>query len=150
MVLVVGGMGGSVRWSSVPVIVAVVVGCSGGCGLWVGVVVCGGDVDGGGAGVRGCGGVGGSAIGVVCGVVGMRWGGGGVERMVVDGVVGGGLVCIAGGGVVVGVSSMLRDFLLLLVSLSVPIPVSYPAIFCSHLLIRSFVGFWQPSCPLCL
>jgi hypothetical protein len=149
-VVVVGGMVGSVLWSSVPVIAAVVVGCAGGCGLWMGVVVCGGNVDGGGAGVRGCGGVGGSVIGVVCNVLGMRWGGGGVVHKVVDGVVGGGLVCIAGGGVVVGVSSMFWDFLLLLVSLGVSIPESCPAIFCSHLLIRSFVGFWQPSCPLCL
>jgi hypothetical protein len=151
VVIVVGGMGGSVRWSSVPVIVAVVVvGGFGGCGLWVGVVVCGVDVGGGGIGVRGCGGVGGSVVGVVWNVFGMRGGGGGVVHRVVDGVGGGGLVCIAGGGVVVGVSSMLWDFLLLLVSLSVSIPVSYPTIFCFHLLIRSFVGFWQSSCPLCL
>jgi hypothetical protein len=135
VVVVVGGMVGVVLRSSVPVI-AVVVG--------------GGGVDGSGAGVRGCCGVGCSAIGVVCGVVGRHWGGGGVERTVVDGVVGGGLVGIAGGGVVVGASSMLWDFLLLLVSLVVSVPVSYLAIFCSHLLIRSYFGFWQPSCLLCL
>jgi hypothetical protein len=28
--------------------------------------------------------------------------------------------------------------------------VSYQAIFCSHLLIRSYSGFWQPSCLLYL
>jgi hypothetical protein len=150
VVVVVGGMVGAVLRSSVPVIAVVVVGCAGGCRMWVGVVVGGGGVDGSGAGVRGCCGVGCSAIGVVCGVVGRHWGGGGVERTVVDGVVGGGLVGIAGGGVVVGASSMLWDFLLLLVSLVVSVPVSYLAIFCSHLLIRSYFGFWQPSCLLCL
>jgi hypothetical protein len=107
VVVVFGGMVGAVLRSSVPVIAVVVVGCAGGCRMRVGVVVGGGDVDGSGAGVRGCCGVGGIAIGVVCGVMGRHWGGGGVERMVVDGVVGGGLVGIAGGGVVVGASSML-------------------------------------------
>jgi hypothetical protein len=98
-------------WSSVPVTDVAVGGCVCGCGRWSGIVV--GVVGIGNDGVVGGRGVvvggGDVAVGVTV-VVGRRWGGGGAVRMVVDVVAGGGLVCGVGGGVVVGVSSVLRDF----------------------------------------
>ena len=60
-------------------------------------------------------------IGGVHVVVGIRWGGGGVVRMVVDGVGGGGLVRGAGGCGMVGGSSVFRGYLLPSVSPSAAI-----------------------------
>jgi hypothetical protein len=107
------GVVASMWWSSVPVLSDVWVGVGCGCGYWYGVVVFGVDIVCGsvvwGRGVDVVGGrcAGGGWVGVA-----VRWGGGGVVHMVVGIVVGGGLVRGSGGCVVVGVSSMFRDYLL--------------------------------------
>jgi hypothetical protein len=67
-------------------------------------------------------------------------------RMVVDDVVGDGLVYGGGGGVVVGVSSMWRDFLLLSVALDVLDLAIVPARYCFLRVILFSTCFWRPSC----
>jgi hypothetical protein len=133
--LVVGmvcfGVVGSVWWSSVPVANVVCVGGGCGCGGWVGIVVfcvgigCGIVVCGRGVDV-----VGDRVSGGVWGEFAGRWGGGGAVYMVVDIVADGGLVRGAGGGVVVGVSSVFRDYLLPSISPSVSILAFGPARVC--------------------
>jgi hypothetical protein len=127
-----------VWWSSVPVNFTVWVGIGCGCGCWYGVVVFGVDVACGmvvwGRGVDVCGG---RASGDVRVDVAVRWGGGGAVHMVVDIVVGGGLVRGAGGGVVVGVSSMFRDYLLPSIFPSAAVQMFGPAKVCFPLVVQS-------------
>jgi hypothetical protein len=100
-------------WSSVPVNDIVVEGRGCGCGWWLCVVVgmiC--IVD---SGVVGGFGVDMDDGDVVEGgtvLVGVHWGGGGVVHRYVDVGSDGGLVFGVGGGVVVGISTVLRGFLL--------------------------------------
>jgi hypothetical protein len=122
------GVVASVGWSSVPVISVVWAGIGCGCGCWYCEVVfdadisCGSVVWGRGVDVFG-----GRVSGDMWLDVAVRWGGGGVVHMVVDGVVGGGLVRGAGGCGVVGVSSVFRDYLLPSVSPSAAILAFGPA-----------------------
>jgi hypothetical protein len=100
-------------WSSVPVNYVVVEGCGCGCGWWSCVVIGVNCIVDGGV-------VGGFEVDmddgnvVECGtvLVGVHWGGGGVVHRFVDVGSDGGLVCGVGGGVVVGISAVLRGFLL--------------------------------------
>jgi hypothetical protein len=100
-----------VYWSSVPVNNVAVVVDGGGRGLWSCVVVfvvgsvAGGVIDGCGVAVGGDGTIGGVYV-----VVGRRWGGGGLGRVVWVGGESVGYVADCGGGVVGGVVSNLLGF----------------------------------------
>jgi hypothetical protein len=90
--------------ASVPVKTGVVVVGGWGCGWWSCVVVCDvGSVGGSVVGLLEVGGGGGDVVGGIHVVAGVRWGDGGVGRVVWRGVDSMGLVCGCGSGVVGGV-----------------------------------------------
>jgi hypothetical protein len=137
----------SVLWSSVPVIIVIVVGSGCGGGLWLDVVVCVVGIVAGGV-VGGCGVVvdGGDCVGgVVCGV-GMHFGGGCVDGAFWMGVEGSGMTCIGVGGVVGGVVLTVWGSRLPSKALTVPTPSFCPARCYFHLSILSHLGFLRPSC----
>jgi hypothetical protein len=127
--------------ASVPVKTGVVVVGGGGCGWWLCVVVCDvGNVGGSVVGLLAVGGGGGDVVDGIHVVVGVRWGGGGVGRVVCRGVGGVGLGCGCGSGGVGGVVFGWSGFQLLLVFPSALNLASCLARRCSRIVTQSYLG----------